>query len=157
MLHEVCMSFSLTLPSPHLTLPSPPFTFPSPPLTLSSPPLALSSPLTLLSSPSHSLPSHSPPSHSSPSHSPPLTLSSPPNRCAGVIASVANNSYCGVGVAFNAKISGMYIRTYVYVHVLNRGTVLLSTEGPPLLSLLKVSVSLTGMSLMHVRLRPFHT
>ena len=116
-------------------------------------------PLTL-PSPRTPLPSHSPPSHPSP-HTllPPLTL--PPNRCAGVIASVANNSYCGVGVAFNAKISGTYVHThmhmYIYVHVLNRGKVLLSTEGPPLLSLLKVSVSLTGMSLMHVRLRPFHT
>ena len=28
------------------------------------------------------------------------------NHCAGVIAAVANNSLCGVGLAFNAQIAG---------------------------------------------------
>lgn len=28
------------------------------------------------------------------------------NRCAGVIAATANNSECGVGVAFNSKLGG---------------------------------------------------
>lgn len=29
-------------------------------------------------------------------------------RCAGEIAAEANNKFCGVGVAFNAKIGGKY-------------------------------------------------
>ena len=29
------------------------------------------------------------------------------NKCAGVIAGVSNNSLCGVGLAYNAKIAGM--------------------------------------------------
>ena len=29
------------------------------------------------------------------------------NKCAGVIAGAANNSLCGVGLAYNAKIAGM--------------------------------------------------
>lgn len=28
------------------------------------------------------------------------------NNCAGVIAGVANNKFCGVGLAFDAKIAG---------------------------------------------------
>lgn len=30
------------------------------------------------------------------------------NNCAGVIAGAANNSYCGVGLAYNAQIAGMF-------------------------------------------------
>ncbi|CDQ57944.1 unnamed protein product [Oncorhynchus mykiss] len=34
-------------------------------------------------------------------------------RCAGVVAAVANNGVCGVGVAYQAKIGGKY---YPYIH-----------------------------------------
>ncbi|KAJ7328630.1 hypothetical protein OS493_023899 [Desmophyllum pertusum] len=33
------------------------------------------------------------------------------NSCAGIIAAVANNSFCGVGLAYNAKIGGIRILT----------------------------------------------
>ena len=33
-------------------------------------------------------------------------LTSHGNNCAGVIAAVANNLYCGVGIAYSANISG---------------------------------------------------
>lgn len=32
------------------------------------------------------------------------------NKCAGVIAGVANNSLCGVGLAYNVKIAGMRMK-----------------------------------------------
>ncbi len=30
-------------------------------------------------------------------------------RCAGEIAMVANNGFCGVGIAFNSKIGGLFL------------------------------------------------
>lgn len=39
-------------------------------------------------------------------------------KCAGVIAAVANNSYCTVGVAYNAKLAGKgtskYCLSYIF-------------------------------------------
>ena len=35
------------------------------------------------------------------------------NRCGGVIAASANNTQCGVGVAFNAKLGGNTIHLIV--------------------------------------------
>ena len=35
-----------------------------------------------------------------------VILCSHGNRCAGIIAGVANNNRCGVGLAYNAKIAG---------------------------------------------------
>ncbi|XP_073237797.1 furin-1-like [Porites lutea] len=44
-----------------------------------------------------------------PSSSDPIDSVSHGNNCAGVIAAVANNSYCGVGIAYSANISGIRI------------------------------------------------
>ena len=38
-------------------------------------------------------------------------------RCAGEIAAKANNSFCGVGVAFNAKIGGIFQPIFNYKQV----------------------------------------
>ena len=43
-------------------------------------------------------------------------LSSHGNNCAGVIAAVANNSFCGVGIAYSASIGGNLNNTdYIFV------------------------------------------
>lgn len=34
-------------------------------------------------------------------------------RCAGEVAAVAFNNYCGVGVAYNASIGGKYNISYI--------------------------------------------
>ena len=41
-----------------------------------------------------------------------LLLSRHGNRCGGVIAASANNSQCGIGVAFNAKLGGKVLFQY---------------------------------------------
>ena len=33
------------------------------------------------------------------------------NNCAGVISGVANNSFCGVGLAYDAKIAGKVLNS----------------------------------------------
>jgi subtilisin family serine protease len=33
-------------------------------------------------------------------------------RCAGEIAMVENNGFCGVGVAYNSKIGGLYSKQF---------------------------------------------
>lgn len=38
-----------------------------------------------------------------------LFLSRHGTRCAGEVAAVANNSHCIVGIAYNARIGGMYL------------------------------------------------
>ena len=43
-----------------------------------------------------------------------LLLTSHGNNCAGVIAAVANNSYCGVGIAYSANISGKQINLCIH-------------------------------------------
>ncbi|KAM7438593.1 hypothetical protein ABFA07_011908 [Porites harrisoni] len=44
-----------------------------------------------------------------PSSSDPIYSASHGNNCAGVIAAVANNEFCGVGIAYKAKIGGIRI------------------------------------------------
>lgn len=41
------------------------------------------------------------------------------NRCAGVIAASANNTECGVGVAFDIRLGGSYVINYLIVNPLN--------------------------------------
>ena len=41
-----------------------------------------------------------------------FTISSHGTRCAGEIVAVANNSNCGVGVAYNAKVGGKIAAQY---------------------------------------------
>ena len=38
-------------------------------------------------------------------------------RCAGEIAAIANNSICGVGVAYNSKIGGLFSFAVIVVVV----------------------------------------
>ena len=47
-----------------------------------------------------------------------LSLSSHGNSCAGVIAGVANNSRCGVGLAYNAKIAGNCLLVFISIYKL---------------------------------------
>jgi hypothetical protein len=37
-------------------------------------------------------------------------------RCAGEVAGVAFNNYCGVGVAYNSSIGGEYIHPYIHLY-----------------------------------------
>ena len=39
------------------------------------------------------------------------------NRCGGVIAASANNSECGVGVAFNAKLGGTVMHKLLIIGI----------------------------------------
>ena len=49
-------------------------------------------------------------------------LSSHGNNCAGIIAGVANNSRCGMGLAYNAKIAGNFRLVYVNLFHINLRT-----------------------------------
>ena len=53
------------------------------------------------------------------------------NKCAGVIAGVANNSLCGVGLAYNAKIAGMSMKVGLGLNKLPRKTFnyIITTKG----------------------------
>ena len=43
------------------------------------------------------------------------TISSHGTRCAGEVSSIADNNVCGVGVAFNSKVSGIRMLDQPYM------------------------------------------